>query len=106
MSQTGNTKKVAEAIYGEIKNEKEIMSLDEIGSLDGYDFAFIGFPIQAFGPAQQAKSFQEKHSNGKNIALFITHAAPEDHEELPEWLAKCKASASGANLLGVFDCRG
>ena len=106
MSQTGNTKKVAEAIFQEIKGKKEIKPMSEVNSLNGYDLAFIGLPIQAYGPAAEGKSFLEQHSKGKNIALFITHASPEEQSELQEWLGKCKAAAVGANILGLFNCRG
>ncbi len=106
MSQTGNTKKVAEAIFQEIKGKKEIKPMQEVVSLAGYDLAFVGFPIQASGPAGDAKGFLEQHVKGKNVALFTTHAAPEDKPELKEWLDGCKAAAAGANLLGVFNCRG
>src|SRR4030042_1530156 len=105
MSQTGNTKRVAEAIFKEIKGKKEIKSMSEVNSLDGYDIAFVGFPIQAYGPGEDVKSFLQ-HSKGRNIALFITHAAPEDKPEVKEWLDKCKAAATGAKILGVFDCQG
>jgi len=106
MSQTGNTKKVAEAIFQEIKGKKEIKPLDEVGSLAGYDLAFIGLPIQAYQPAGDAKSFLEERTKGKNIALFITHASPEDNPEVREWLERCQAAAAGANILGIFDCQG
>jgi flavodoxin len=106
MSQTGNTKKVAEAIFQEIKGQKEIKPMEEVNSLAGYDLAFVGFPIQAAGPAGDAKSFLEQHATGKDIALFITHGAPEGKPELKEWLDGCKAAVAGANLLGVFNCRG
>ena len=45
-------------------------------------------------------------TKGKKIALFITHASPEDHEELPSFLAKFRDAAAGATLLGMFDCQG
>lgn len=80
MSQTGNTKKVAEAIFDEIQGEKEIKRLKEIKDMEGYDLAFLGFPMRAFGPDKKAKKFLETQCQGKKIALFITHAAPEDHE--------------------------
>ncbi len=106
MSQTGNTKKVAEAIFSQIQADKEIKSLDEIQSLEGYDLAFIGFPIQAFAPINDAKVFLEQHSAGRKLALFVTHATPEDYEELPGWLDKCKEAAAAGNLVGFFDCQG
>jgi flavodoxin len=106
LSQTGNTKKVAEAIFQEIKGKKEIKPMAEVSSLDGYDLAFVGFPIQAAQPAAEAKSFLEQHSKGKNIAIFVTHATPEDHLEVKECLKACGAAAIGANVLGVFGCQG
>ncbi|MEX2751019.1 MAG: flavodoxin family protein [Candidatus Freyarchaeota archaeon] len=115
-TQTGNTKKIAEAIFGEIKGETELKKLDEVESLEGYDLAFIGFPINAFGPAAPAKKFLEKNAKGKNIALFVTHAAPDNEEdfkrygldfkEFQGWLARCREPAAGANLVGFFDCQG
>lgn len=106
MSRTGNTKKVAENIFQEIQGEKEIKEIKDVASLEGYDFAFVGFPIENFGPAKDAKDFLEKHAKGKKVALFITHAAPEYAEFLPEWLAKCKEAAAGVDLVGLFNCQG
>src|SRR4030042_1866941 len=106
MSQTGNTKKVAEAIFEEIHAEKEIKELQELDGLEGHELYFVGFPIQAFGPAQVAKDFLEKHAAGKDIILFITHASHEDDELLQEWLGKCRAAAVGGNVIELFHCRG
>lgn len=106
MSQTGNTKKVAEAIFQEIQKEKDIKELKDVDSLEGYDFAFIGFPMHYGGPAKQAKNFLEKHVQGRKIALFVTHATREDSKVLQKWLAKCKKAASEADLRGFFNCQG
>ena len=105
-SQTGQTKKVADAIYESIGGEKELKEMGEVDSLEGYDLSFIGFPIVAFGPAKQGKEFLEQHAAGKKVALFITHAAPEDQEGVDEWLGKCKEAAASADLVGFFDCMG
>jgi len=106
MSQTGNTKKVADAIFGAIRGEKEIRPLAEVTSLDGYDLAFVGFPMHAGGPAKPAEAFLQQHSRGKNVALFVTHASYEDGPGVPEALDKCKAAAAGANMVGLFHCQG
>ncbi len=107
MSKSGNTKKVAEAIFEEISDEKEIKTIDEVDSIEDYDLAFLGFPIHGFGPDKKAKKFLEEHcTDKKRVALFITHASPEDHEELPAFLTKFEQAAAGANLLGMFDCQG
>ena len=106
MSKTGNTRKVAEAIYEEIECEKEIKRVEEVKDLAGYDLAFLGFPIHNFGPDKKARRFLERQTEGERIALFVTHATPEDHEELPGYLAKFRDAVAGATLVGMFDCRG
>jgi flavodoxin len=106
MSLTGNTKKVAEAIFKEIQEEKEIKELSEIENIEKYDIAFVGFPVHSFGPPEDIKNFLDKHTKDKNLALFITHAMPRGMEMLEGIIAKCKEPASEANLIGTFDCQG
>ena len=107
MSKTGNTRKVAEAIYEEINDEKEITPIDEIDSIEDYDVAFLGFPIHKMGPdKKEAKLLEKLCSNGRNVALFITHAAPEDSPDLPPMLDKFRQAARGANVMDMFDCQG
>lgn len=105
-SQTGKTKLVAEAIYESIEGEKELKQLGEVESLEGYDLAFIGFPIIAFGPAREGKEFLEQKAAGRKVALFVTHAAPEGQEGIGEWLERCREAAASAELVGFFDCQG
>lgn len=107
MSKTGNTKKVAEAIFGEIKGEKELKRIEDVEDIGSYNLSFLGFPTHSFGPDKKTKEILAMHcKEGRNVALFVTHAAPEDVPELPEWMAKFKQEASGANLVGFFDCQG
>lgn len=105
-SRTGNTKKIAEAIYDEIQTEKEIKTLDEIESLEGYDFAFVGFPMEGYGPSEQIKEVLEKTTKGRRIALFVTHGAPEEAPNLQGWLANCRGAVAKADLVDMFDCQG
>jgi len=107
MSRTGNTRKVAQAIFEEIGDEKEIRPIDEVGSIEGYDIAFLGFPVHAMGPDKKTVELLEKHCvNGRNVALFVTHMAPEDAKVLPTWLDKFRQAAKGANIVDMFDCQG
>lgn len=105
-SQTGKTQKVAEAIYEALEGEKEIRPLAEVTDLETYEVIFVGFPIIAFGPAPQAREFLKEYGAGKKLALFVTHAAPEDEEKLKEWLEKCRVAAAQAEVLGLFHCQG
>jgi flavodoxin len=107
VSSTGNTKKIAEAIYGEITADKEIKPVNEVESLGGYDLAFLGFPTHGYGPDKKAKAALEKLcKDNKKVALFVTHAAPEDEPEVEEYMKKFRQAASGAEIVGTFNCQG
>ena len=106
MSLTGRTRTIAEAIFEEIREEKEMKELGEVHDLDGYDFAFVGFPLHGFGAPEEAADFLKRHCRGRKIALFVTHGAPEQSTELPPWLAKCREAADGAEVVGMFNCQG
>jgi flavodoxin len=107
MSKTGNTKKVAEAIFEGIDGEKEIRTIDAVDRLEGYDLAFLGFPIHQMGPDKKTVKLLEKLCvEGRDVVLFITHASPEDGPDLPPWLEKFKQAAGRANLVGFFHCQG
>ena len=105
-SRTGNTRKVAEAIFEEMPTPKELKDLRQTEGFDGYDLVFVGLPIEIFGPPKEAVSLLAKQRAGKKVALFATHAAREDAPQLPEWLAKCEATIATADLLGSFNCQG
>jgi len=107
MSSTGNTKKIAEAIYGELDCEKEIRPIKEVQDIGSYDLAFLGFPTHGYGPDKHVKEILARHcTNGRKVALFVTHGAPENEPEVSEWMAKFKQAASGADVVGFFDCQG
>ena len=51
-SQTGNTRKVAEAIFAGIRHtQKTILPIDRAEGLESYDLLFCGFPVQHHTPA-------------------------------------------------------
>jgi flavodoxin len=105
---TGNTKKIAEAIYGEIEAEKEIKNFRDVDTLDGYDFVFVGCPIEGYGPAKVSRKWMQKHIQEKRIGLFCTHGAPEMAPTLPPWLDAVKGAATdaGAEIVTFFNCQG
>jgi flavodoxin I len=105
-SATGKTKTVAEAIHGELGEDTPLVSMDAAGELGDRDVIFVGFPINAFGPPQPAKDFLAGAKAGECIALFVTHASPEEGPSVPEWLRTCKEAAAGADVVGIFNCQG
>ena len=105
-TQTGNTKKVAEAIYGALEGEREIAPMEKVDDLSGYDLAFVGFPVHAHTAARPAAEFLEGKCQGKCLALFMNHATPEDAADLFAMIDRCTVAAAGAQVVGVFNCQG
>jgi flavodoxin len=106
LSGSGNTERVARAIYDGIGGNKELLPMGEVESLEGYDLVFVGFPIIGRGAPRKARKFLHQHANGKKVALFITHGMPGSMEMLRPMLDSCVASAGGAELQGMLDCQG
>jgi flavodoxin len=107
MSKTGNTKKVAEAIFDELACEKEIRPIEDVEDIGSYDLSFLGFPTHRFGPDEKSMELLAKYCrDGRKVALFVTHCSPEDAKELPQWMDKFKDAAAGADVVGFFDCQG
>ncbi len=107
MSSTGNTKKIADAIYGEISAEKEIRPIKDVQDLGGYDLAFLGFPTHGYGPDKKTREILGRLcSDGRKVALFVTHAAPENEPDVAGWMAKFEQAAAGAEIVGTSDYQG
>lgn len=107
-SVTGNTRKIAEAIYGEIDGDRDIKEFLDVDSLDGYDFVFVGCPIEFFGASDVTKTWFNQHLKGKKVGLFCTHGAPEFAPGVPQWTDALKTAATeaGAEIVTFFNCQG
>ncbi|KGK97879.1 flavodoxin [Methanococcoides methylutens] len=106
MTQTGNTKKIAEAIYGEIAGEKDIKDIKDVNNFEAYDLVFVGFPVMQFNIPENVSKFVKENVAGKNVAFFMTHAVPEGFEAIHSWTGSCKDLAASGNYLGTFECQG
>ena len=115
LSQTGNTEKIASAIYEEVSlsNETVLCKLDEVDpdSIDTYDQVFIGSPIHAGTIAKEIQDFLEKLPRlpGMRLAGFITHAATAYPKQTLEQMSQpfvdiCKDK--DMEYLGCFNCQG
>jgi len=110
-SQTGNTRKIAEAIFRSLVCDKTLKPFKEVETLDEFDLIFIGYPIMQFGPPPVARKFITL-AEDKNVALFITHATvsnssdPSQQAMLAKELDKCIAICAHTKLLGMYHCQG
>jgi flavodoxin len=105
-SQTGSTKKVAEAIAGALRGDVKPVPIADQPDILGAQVVFVGLPIQQFGPAKEAAAFLEQSCRGRRVALFVTHSSPEENPQLEPWLQKCKDAAADCDLVGFFHCQG
>ena len=70
-SQTENTKKLANVIYENLEGEKDICTVDQAQSLEGYDRLFIGFWFQAGKPDPKTLEFLEKADKGSSGQIYL-----------------------------------
>lgn len=104
-TQTGNTRKVAEAIAGALPGDVAVTALEETAAGDA-DLVFVGMPVVRFGAPPEVRTFLQEHCRGRRVALFVTHAAREDTPELQPWLEDCRQAADGCDVAGFFHCQG
>ncbi|MCG6881622.1 MAG: flavodoxin family protein [Deltaproteobacteria bacterium] len=106
-SDTGNTKKVAEAIYDAIsESEKEISLATEASDLSDYDLIFCGFPVQSMGLPGKMESFVKTLPEGKKVAFFATHGSLRGGELAITAFYSALGLAKNLNVMGTFGCRG
>lgn len=106
LSQTGNTKKIAEAIFEGLEGDKTIKPMDEVQEIEGYSLIFIGFPVHSHSVPYKIESFLQKIPQGGKIALFSTHGSLPGGHLATEALEHAAVIASKAKVLGTFSCRG
>lgn len=106
ISWTGNTKKVADAIFEVLGGDKTIKTMDEAQILDEYDLIFIGFPVHAHSVPFKTEELIKRIPPGKKIALFSTHGSLTGSRLARQALEHASILASSSKILGTFTCRG
>jgi flavodoxin len=105
-SLTGNTKKVAEAIFEEIPDDKALKPIEEVDDLAPYPNIFVGFPVHSHSVPYQAEVFLKKIPKGKKVALFSTHGSVTGSHLSREALEYASILVAKAKLIDTFSCRG
>jgi flavodoxin len=106
ISWSGNTKKVADAIFETLDGDATIKSLDEVQSLEEFELIFVGFPVHSHSVPFRAEDFIKKIPAGKKIALFSTHGSLTGSRLSREALEHASILAPNSKILGTFTCRG
>jgi len=104
-SQTGNTAKVAQAIFEILPEPKQIHPVATAPEpLEG-DFIALGFWVDKGRPDAKTQAYMKKLS-GATIGLFGTLGADPESTHAAECLQGAIASVSGNRVVGTFLCRG
>ena len=105
-SETGNTKKLAQAIYEGIEHsEKEIRSVQEADDFGQYDLIFVGFPVQASSVPHKAADLLKKIPSDCKTAIFATHGSLRGGK-LAVTAFHYATSLVKGKVIGMFGCRG
>ncbi len=105
-SRTGNTKLVAEAVFGALTGDKMIKPMAEAGDLAPYGLVFVGFPVQTHSVPYPVENFLKAVPEGKKVALFSTHGSVTGSSLAREALEYASVLVARAKLVGTFSCRG
>jgi flavodoxin len=105
-TKTGNTEKVARAIYKAIGAEKEILPVHEVKDLGRYDVIFCGFPVHSHSVPLSVENFIKMIPEGKRIALFTTHGSLRGGKLATTAIEHATSLASKLKVLGTVGCRG
>ncbi len=105
-SETGNTEKLARALYETIPIAKEIKPIQEVTSAVGYDIIFCGFPVLAHSVPGKVQPFLKGLPEGQKIAFFSTHGSLRGGQLPKQAFEHAIGLASHATILGHFGCRG
>jgi len=105
-SQTGNTEKLAKAIFEAIDGKKEILPVSEVKSVEGFDLIFCGFPVQAHSVPMPVQDIIKQFPSGQKLAIFCTHGSVRGGPLAVTGLEHAVSLAADTKVLGEFGCRG
>jgi len=107
-SKTGNTKKIADAIYMKVSGDKTIKPVNELQEheIEEYSLVFIGFPVYSHSIPFPLEGILKNIPPNKKIALFSTHGSLTGSRLSREALEYATVLALKAKVLGSFSCRG
>ncbi len=111
-SQSGNTEKIANAIFTELKDEdiilQKITDVD-VSTLGSKDLIFIGSPVHAGAFPKQLKEFLKElpENTSTKIASFYTYGVPipSFYDKFGKKVEK-QVTKKGLSIIGEFCCLG
>jgi flavodoxin len=104
-SQTGNTRKLADAVFGALPGEKAIYPVDEAPDPSEYGFIAVGFWLMSGKPDPKSSKYLGKIRK-KPLFLFATHGAGAGSDHAINGMDMAKSLAIESDILGTYSCQG
>jgi flavodoxin len=104
-SQTGNTRKLAQAVFEALPGEKALYPVDEALDPSDYDFIAVGFWFMQGKPDPKSAEFLGRIGK-KQLFLFATHAAATGSDHAIHGMEMAKSLAAESDLRGTYSCQG
>ncbi len=105
-SKTGNTEKVAKAIYDAVATNRELLPLGKVDNISDCSVIFIGFPVHAHSVPAEVEAFLKKLPAGQRVAFFSTHGSLRGGQLPKQALEHAVSLNPAVQVLGAFGCRG
>lgn len=106
-SQSGNTKKLAEAACLALGDACDLFPVDQAPDPAGYDLVAAGFWLQAGRPDSKSDAFLGRlKDHGGRVFLFATHGAAATSAHARQAMDHAVSAVSPAKIVGTFNCQG
>jgi flavodoxin len=104
-SQSGNTRKLAEAVFEALPGERALYPVDGAPDPVDYDFIAVGFWLMGGKPDPKSSEYLGKVWK-KPLFLFATHGAGAGSDHAIHGMALAKSLASESDIRGTYSCQG
>ena len=104
-TQTGNTRKLAEAVFEALSGEREILPVDDAPDPSEYDSIAVGFWLKGGRPDPKSAEYLGKITR-QTLFLFATHGAGAGSDHAIHGMALAKSLAAEADIRGTYSCQG
>ncbi|SHI60278.1 Flavodoxin [Desulfatibacillum alkenivorans DSM 16219] len=105
-SQSGNTEKLAKAVYENLDGEKDIFPLAQAPEAGDYDLIGVGFWLQAGKPDPKSQEYLASLPEGAKVFLFATHGAAKGSAHASGAMEFAKSLLKNAEVAGAYSCQG
>jgi len=106
-SETGNTEKVAQALYDGLKaSKKSLKVISEISSFEDVDVVFCGFPVIEYSVPVKMQNFLKTIPANMFVAFFSTHGSFSGGLKSTTAFENAMTRVSSPKILGTFGVRG